>query len=106
MRKQINKAYHGLLVLSNRLKLVGWRKLADTIVPKHLLHQVIIRPLSVTAGDFASEANTSKETAIQQRNQDFLINVAGSLVGAFAVAGRSVATWFLLNKKTRNMEQL
>jgi hypothetical protein len=58
-----------------------------------------------TLGDFVSEANTLKETATQQRNQDFLINVAGSLAGAFAVVGAGVGTWIFLKKKTRNMEQ-
>jgi hypothetical protein len=50
-------------------------------------------------GDFVPEANTLKETATQQRNQDFLINVVGSLVGAFAVLGAGVATWIFLKRK-------
>jgi len=58
-----------------------------------------------TLGDIVSEANTLKETATQQRNQDFLINVVGSLAGAFAVVGAGVLTWIFLKKKTRNMEQ-
>ena len=56
-------------------------------------------------GDFVSEANNLKETATQQRSQDFLINVVGSLVGAFAVLLLGVAAWVFLRKKTRNMEQ-
>jgi len=52
-----------------------------------------------TLGDFVSEANALKETATQQRNQDFLINVVGSLVGAFAVVGTGVATWIFLKRK-------
>jgi hypothetical protein len=58
-----------------------------------------------TLGALVSEANTLKETATQQRNQDFLINVVGSLAGAFAVVGAGVATWIFLKKKTQNMEQ-
>jgi hypothetical protein len=58
-----------------------------------------------TLGDFVPEANALKETATQQRNQDFLINVVGSLAGAFAVVGAGVATWIFLKKKMRNMEQ-
>ncbi len=46
-----------------------------------------------------SEANTLKETAIQQRSQDFMVNVVGSVVGTFAVLGASTATWFFLKRK-------
>lgn len=52
-----------------------------------------------TLDNFVSEANTLKETATQQRNNDFLINVVGSLVGAFAVVGAGVATWIFLRRK-------
>jgi hypothetical protein len=45
------------------------------------------------------EANTLKETATQQRNQDFLINVVGSTIGTFAVIIAGLAVWFLLKKK-------
>jgi len=61
-------------------------------------HDLAIQSQS-TLGDFVSEANTLKETATQQRNQDFLINVVGSLAGAFAVVGAGVATWFFLKRK-------
>ena len=57
-----------------------------------------------TLGDFVSEANILKETASQQRNQDFLINVVGSLVGASAVVGTGILTWIFLKKKTQEME--
>jgi hypothetical protein len=50
-------------------------------------------------GDFISEANTSKETANQQRNQDFLINVVGSIIGTFAVLGAGIAAWIFLKRK-------
>ena len=50
-------------------------------------------------GNLVSEANSLKQTATQQRNQDFLINMVGSLVGAFAVIGAGVATWLFLKKR-------
>jgi len=52
-----------------------------------------------TLGDFVPEADTLKETATRQRKQDFLINVVGSLVGAFAVVGAGVSTWIFLKRK-------
>jgi hypothetical protein len=48
---------------------------------------------------FVSEATALKESAMQQRSQDFMINVVGSIVGAFAVLGAGAATWFLLKKR-------
>jgi hypothetical protein len=45
------------------------------------------------------EANTLKETATQQRNQDFLIDVVGSTIGTFAVIIAGLAVWFLLKRK-------
>jgi len=52
-----------------------------------------------TLGDFVSEANTLKETATQQRNQDFLINVVGSIIGTFAVIVTGIAAWIFLKRK-------
>jgi hypothetical protein len=52
-----------------------------------------------TLGGFVSEANTSKETATQQRNQDFLINVVGSIIGTVAVLGAGIAAWIFLKRK-------
>jgi hypothetical protein len=52
-----------------------------------------------TLGDFLSEANTLKETATQQRNQDFLINVVGSIIGTFAVIVAGFSAWLFLKKK-------
>jgi hypothetical protein len=52
-----------------------------------------------TLGDFVPEANTLKETATQQRNQDFLINVVGSIIGTFAVLSAGIAAWILLKRK-------
>lgn len=50
-------------------------------------------------GNLVSEANALKETATQQRNQDFMINVVGSTVGTFAVLGAGAAVWFLLKRR-------
>jgi len=50
-------------------------------------------------GNLVSEANALKETATQQRDQDFLINVVGSLIGAFAVIGAGAAAWLFLKKR-------
>jgi hypothetical protein len=52
-----------------------------------------------TLGDFVPEANTLRETAAQQRNQDFLINAVGSIAGTFAVLGAGIATWIFLKRK-------
>jgi hypothetical protein len=46
-----------------------------------------------------SEANSLKQTATQQRNQDFQINEVGSLVGAFAVIGVGIVAWLILKKR-------
>jgi hypothetical protein len=50
-------------------------------------------------GNFVSEANALKDTAMQQRSQDFMINVVGSIVGTFAVLGAGAATWSFLRKR-------
>ena len=50
-------------------------------------------------GVFISEANTSKETATQHRNQDFLINVVGSIAGTFAVIVAGFVAWRFLKTK-------
>ena len=47
---------------------------------------------------FIAEANTLQETAIQYRNQDFLINFVGSIVGTVAVILVGLAVWFFLKK--------
>ena len=52
-----------------------------------------------TLGDFISEASASKEIATQQRNQDFLMNVVGSIIGTFAVLGVGIAAWIFLKRK-------
>ena len=58
-----------------------------------------------TLTNFVEEANALKETATQQRNQDFLVNVVGSLIGAFVVIVAGLAVWIFLKKKyTRSTE--
>jgi hypothetical protein len=52
-----------------------------------------------TLGDFISEANALKETATQQRDQDFLINVVGSIIGTFAVIVAGFVAWRFLKRK-------
>jgi hypothetical protein len=59
-----------------------------------------------TLNNFVEEANTLKETAMQQRNQDFLINVIGSIIGTFAVIVGGFAAWFLLRRKYEAAEAL
>jgi hypothetical protein len=49
--------------------------------------------------DFIEDANTLQETATQQQNIDFLINVVGSILGAFAVIAAGMAAWFYLKRK-------
>jgi hypothetical protein len=49
--------------------------------------------------DCLAEANTLKETAAQQQNQDFLKNVVGSIIGTFVVIFAGLAIWLLLKKK-------
>jgi hypothetical protein len=48
---------------------------------------------------FTSKVNSLKENAILQKNQDFTINMVGSIAGAFAVLGGGAAVWFFLKKK-------
>ncbi|MCJ7560410.1 hypothetical protein MUO79_07300 [Candidatus Bathyarchaeota archaeon] len=54
--------------------------------------------------NFVSEANALKETAIQQGNQDFMINVVGSAVGAIAVVVGGFAVWNFLKRKYDRVE--
>lgn len=54
--------------------------------------------------DFIGEANTLKETGLQQQNQGFLINVVGSTIGAFAVIVVGGLVWFLLKRKYEPVE--
>ena len=54
--------------------------------------------------DFIGEANTLKENALQQQNQDFLINVVGSIIGAFAVIVAGGVVWLLLKRKCQTAE--
>jgi hypothetical protein len=49
--------------------------------------------------NFVPQANTLKESAIQQRNLDFMVNIVGSVVGTFGVLGAGAAIWFLLKRR-------
>jgi len=48
---------------------------------------------------FVVEANVLRETAIQERYMDFLVNVVGSVVGAVAVVCGGLVSWFFLKRK-------
>jgi hypothetical protein len=50
------------------------------------------------------EANTLRETATQQQNQDFLVNVVGSVIGTFVVIIAGFAAWLLLKRKYETTE--
>jgi ABC-type transport system involved in cytochrome bd biosynthesis fused ATPase/permease subunit len=52
-----------------------------------------------TLANFVSEANSLKNTASQQLQMSYLLNVVGSIAGAFAVVGGSVGVWFYLSRK-------
>ena len=54
--------------------------------------------------NFVGEANALKETATQQRNQDFLVNVVGSIIGAFTVIVVGGVVWLFLKKKYKTSE--
>ena len=57
-----------------------------------------------TLNNFISEAHTSQETAMQQQNQDFLINVVFPTLGAFAVIAAGIAAWLFLKRKYETTE--
>jgi hypothetical protein len=48
--------------------------------------------------NFIEEANTLRETAVQQQNSDLMINVVGSTVGTLAVIIAGFAAWHFLKK--------
>jgi hypothetical protein len=52
-----------------------------------------------TLDNFISEAEILEETATQKRNQDFLINVVGSIAGTFAVIVGGFVAWLFLKRK-------
>jgi hypothetical protein len=49
--------------------------------------------------NFIAKANALRETATQQQNQDFLINVVGSIIGTIAVIVAGFAVWLFLKRK-------
>jgi hypothetical protein len=50
--------------------------------------------------NFVARANSFAWVALQRKNQDFLVNVVGSVAGAFAVVGVGVGTWVFLKKRS------
>jgi hypothetical protein len=50
-------------------------------------------------GGYVAEASALQETAARQQNQDFLINVAGSIIGTFAIILSGFIAWRFLKKK-------
>jgi hypothetical protein len=54
--------------------------------------------------NFIDEANTSSEAAVQQQNEDFLINVVGSTIGTLAVIIAGFAVWIFLKKRYEKTE--
>ncbi len=52
-----------------------------------------------TLNGFVQEANTLRDTAAQQTQTSFLINVVASIAGTFAVIGGSVAVWIIQKRK-------
>jgi hypothetical protein len=59
-----------------------------------------------TLTNFIGEANTLKETALEQGNLDFLIYVVGSIIGAFAVIVAGFAAWRFLKKNYAKTEAM
>ena len=48
---------------------------------------------------FAADADALKENAIYEHYMDFLVNVAGSIVGAVSIVCVSLISWFFLKRK-------
>lgn len=57
-----------------------------------------------TLANFIGEVTTLKETATQQQNQDFLINVVGSVIGAFAAIVAGFVVWVFVKKRYAQTE--
>jgi len=53
---------------------------------------------------FVAEADALKETAMQERYWDFMVNVVGSAVGAVAVVVGGFAVWNFLKRKYDRVE--
>ena len=50
-------------------------------------------------GNFVSDANALRDTAVQAGNFDFYVYFVGSITGALAVIGVGVAVWFWAKKR-------
>jgi hypothetical protein len=53
-------------------------------------------------GNFISSANSLEVEAAQRRDQDFLLNIFGSIVGAIAVLLGGFVIWVILKRKYEN----
>lgn len=57
-----------------------------------------------TLANLIGEANTLRDIATRQQNQDFLITVVGSIIGTFVVMFASFVVWRFLKKKYEPIE--
>jgi len=48
---------------------------------------------------FVADADAARETAIQERYVDFMVNVVGSVVGAIGVVCGGLFVWFFLKRR-------
>ena len=85
-------------VLNDAGTLMSRAEFAYSVSDFDTAHDLAVQSQS-TLDNFISDANILRETGTQQRSQDFLINVVGSLVGAFAVVGAGIAAWIFLKRK-------
>ena len=85
-------------ILNDAGTLLSSAKFAYSVSDFDAARDLAIQSQSVLGG-FISEANNLKETATQQQNQDFLINVVGSIVGTFAVLGTGLVAWIVLKRR-------
>ena len=86
------------LVLNEAGNLLSQAELATSQGDTEAATNLAIQSREMLA-NFVSDANALKQTAIQQRNTDFLINVVGSIAGTFVVFGVGIAVWVLLKKR-------
>jgi hypothetical protein len=53
--------------------------------------------------NFVQQAESLGQRAAEQQNRDFLINVVGSVVGAFAVLAVGFAVWVILGRRNETV---
>jgi len=63
----------------------------------------VARDLAVSSqaglANLVSEANSLRDTAVQQGNYDFNVNIVGSIVGTLVVIAVGFAVWFLAKRR-------